>query len=156
MQLHIIIVYPGLCLDISIIFSVFISDFITKLIPEQHEATQQTKIQEVHLVIRFALNCFHEPEGFLPTLHQQPICFTICAWTSSIAEFCIAMRLPLKGPTAYELKPCNFNFYSTPLQLLEWPCCAVRGDLGMLAFFILGLIPVMAHSAAIIIWLGML
>lgn len=59
-----------------------------------------------------------------------------------------------------ELKPCNFNFYCTPLQLLECSCCAVRGGLGTLTFFTLGLILVTvhrkSHCAIIIIWLGML
>lgn len=50
--------YTGLCLDISSIFSVFVCDFITKLIPKQHEATHQTKLQQARLVVGFALVCF--------------------------------------------------------------------------------------------------
>lgn len=80
------------------------------------------------------------------------------ALPSSVSQSSSLRRAQL----TYELKPCNFNFYSTPLHLLEWPCCAVRGGLGTLAFFMLGLIPVTAHSAGkshravIIIWLEML
>lgn len=60
------------------------------------------------------------------------------AMQSSVSQLSALWRAQL----TYELKPCNFIFYSTPLQLLEWPCCAVREGLGTLAFFTIGLIPV--------------
>lgn len=160
--LCVITLYSGLCLDIWSIFSVFVRDFITKLIP--NSMRRHTKQNSNKCIWSFGLlwsvfenlkySCIHH----INNQSASQSVLGLQSLPSSVSQSSSLRRTQL----TYELKPCNFFFYSTPLQLLEWPCCAVRGGLGTLVSFMLGLIPITAHSAGknhhavIIIWLELL